>query len=673
MKRNFFKSYLEKYVSVVPWIYFIFLLYKICEITIGALNVGMNIDEPYHLNQAQLWLNNFFYIGEEESGPSFTYGPLIGVLQIAFNALLGNGSLNSYSNTPSAFELNHLLLTFIGLLTCLILLKLNRTFDKWKYFGYLFSAILLSIPFWIGNSFHNLKDTPTAAGYTFVSVGCFLLLKSLIDKKINLKYLFLICVGFILVLGTRPALLLPVMFSFVATLFYIIFVLRSSTIVVSKVVIYTLTPTLISFLILLPQFIQFPLKSIRETFLTSSNFPWNGLILTGGVLEKPDFTLSYFFKWYFAQTPLIIFILSVLGLIFYFTRVVRNPRTTIFVASTLFFIQFSLTPFFLLITQSPIYNGLRHILFIYPSIAFFSALGFYFLFDKFKSQKNILVITLVVGIITPNLESLRLSPYQQIYYNPIISFFYDISTDWETDYYGISGREAFKHLPSNGELSKTSEWVWQEPAFLKERGLKTQDALLSDSDYWMTSGIYSYIDGDSRERMLNSKAPLEALKPTCSAEFVTTRKLRLETIPLSFVARCQRSGKLLNGFASITWNSPTEVSEDQKPYFWLTANGDSFRVTNITSKTISQNLSFSVFANPCLANSSFNINVDESKTIVQTPLSKSEVLKVKIPIQIEPYQTSVIELEPLKNSECFPSIADRRNIVSGIMSIDIKN
>jgi hypothetical protein len=186
----------------------------------------------------------------------------------------------------------------------------------------------------------------------------------------------LIFIGFTFVLGTRPALLLPVMISFLVTLFYLKIILRSSNLVITKIIIYTLIPTVISFLFLLPQFIQFPLKSLKETFLTSSNFPWNGLILTGGVLEKPVFTISYFLKWYFAQTPIIFFILSILGLIYYFAKVARYPKTTIFVASTLFFIQLALTPIFLLLTQAPIYNGLRHILFIYPSIAFFSTLGF---------------------------------------------------------------------------------------------------------------------------------------------------------------------------------------------------------------------------------------------------------------------------------------------------------
>ena len=92
---------------------------------LGSTRVGMNIDEPYHLNQAQAWLNSFYYISELASGPSFAYGPLIGILQLTFNVLLGNGSLSKYANTPLTFELNHVLLASIGLLTSLVFLYLN--------------------------------------------------------------------------------------------------------------------------------------------------------------------------------------------------------------------------------------------------------------------------------------------------------------------------------------------------------------------------------------------------------------------------------------------------------------------------------------------------------------------------------------------------------------------
>ena len=668
------KRFTERDLSkIFFWGYIVFLVYKIIEITIGSLRIGMNIDEPYHLNQAQAWFNNFFYITENESGPSFTYGPLIGILQLTFNVLLGNGNLSSYSNIPLTFELNHILLASIGLITCLILLNLNNSFKKRGSFGYLVSIILLSMPFWVGNSFHNMKDVPTAAGYVFVSIGCFLLLKSFIENKPNLKYILIICLGFIFVFGTRPALFLPVMVSFLLSLIYLKVLMKTASSTILKIFIYTLIPTIVAFFILLPQFIQFPLKALRETLFTSSNFPWNGLILTGGKLEKPIFTLDYFFKWYFAQTPLILFTLSIVGLIFFLTKIVRNPRSTIFVASSLFFVQFTLTPIYLLLTDSAIYNGLRHILFIYPSIAYFSALGFYFLFETFTSKRKILILSLSLGIILPNIESFRLMPYQQIYYNPAISIFYNVASEWETDYYGLSAREAFQHLPMNGNLSKTSDWVWEEPAFLKERGSKSVPTQLNDSDYWLISGIYSYLDGDSRERMLKSKAPLEALKPACSAEYVVTRNLRFETIPLSFVSRCQKSGKLLNGFASLTWSSPTEVSEDQKPYFWLTSSGDSIRITNITSRTISQNLSFEILPNPCLSKSSLTVKTKDFSEKFDSPTSKLEFITAEIPVIISPYETIIVDLIPNTSPKCVVEGNDKREFVSAIKNLEIRN
>ena len=217
------------------YIFIVFALYKSCEFIVGSLQIGMNIDEPYHLNQAQLWLNNFSYISSDESGPSFTYGPLIGILQILTNFLLGNGSLRSYENFPLTFEINHLLVAFIGFSACLILIKLNKSISNLKNLGYLSSIFLFSLPIWVGNSFHNMKDIPTATGYTFVTVGCYLLLNSFLKNSHDFKPILVIYIGLLLVLGTRPALLLPVLLSFFLSLGYLKFVLKITNILLLKI------------------------------------------------------------------------------------------------------------------------------------------------------------------------------------------------------------------------------------------------------------------------------------------------------------------------------------------------------------------------------------------------------------------------------------------------------
>jgi len=669
----FLKYFKSNKSSIIIFGFISFLIFKIIELLISTFNIGMNIDEPFHLNQAQLWLNNFSYITQDDTVHSYTYGPLIGILLSLGNFIVGNGPINFYINSPLTFQLNHLMIAGIGVIGSISFLLLNNKIKTAPKIGYLSIVLLMSIPLWTGNSFHNIKDTPSAVGYTLATLGCFVVTISLKNNTFKIRHLVIIYFGLLFVLGTRPALLLPVLVTLFLSLFYVKFVLKKSSTLLLKVFLLTMIPTLVSFFILLPQFISSPIESFKTTFLTSTNFPWNGLILTAGQLLEPSFNFSYFFKWYFAQTPLLIWLFSIIGLLYYLLIIVRSPKTDLFILSSLFFIQFSLLPLYLLLTSSPIYNGLRHILFIYPAIAFFAALGIYFLLKVFKDKHFLVSVIVLIGIVVPNVEAIRLLPYQQVYYNPIISLFYNVATDWETEYYGLSAREAFQHLPSNGNLAKTSDWVWEDPAFLQERGLRTSNVDLKETDYWLISGIYSYTDGDSRQRMLKSKAPLEALKPACSAEYVVTRKLRLETIPMSFIARCQSSGKLLHGFASITYSSPTEVSADQQPYFWLTTEGDSFRVTNITSKTISQNFTFSLFPNPCGTNASIYVKSDDNTLLINSPSDEKGVEQFLIPVNILPYKTSGIELIPTGDLSCSLQSDDNRIFVSGVKDINLTN
>jgi hypothetical protein len=52
----------------------------------------------------------------------------------------------------------------------------------------------------------------------------------------------------------------------------------------------------------------------------------------------------------------------------------------------MFYIQLMTVPVYALLAQSAAYNGLRHILFIYPAIAFFAAFGFLSLWQILKNS-----------------------------------------------------------------------------------------------------------------------------------------------------------------------------------------------------------------------------------------------------------------------------------------------
>ena len=119
--------------------------------------------------------------------------------------------------------------------------------------------------------------------------------------------------------------------------------------------------------------------------------------------------------------------------------------------------------------------------------------------------------------------------------------------------------------------------------------------------------------------------------------------------------------------------SSTEVSADQQPYFWLTSEGDSFRITNITSKTISQNFTFSLFPNPCSTNASIYVKSDDNTLLIKSPSDKKGIEQYLIPISILPYKTSVIELIPSGELSCSLKSDDSRIFISGIKDINITN
>ena len=146
-----------------------FLSYKIIEIYHGAMTIGYNIDEPYHLIDGQNWILRFSYVTEYPT--SYIYGPLIGGISNLINTLIGNGSIGSYIHNALTFQVTHLITAFVGLMGTIAFLLLRKTMNIFHYVGLLTVFILLSIPVWTGNLFHNLKDIPLATGYTLISTG----------------------------------------------------------------------------------------------------------------------------------------------------------------------------------------------------------------------------------------------------------------------------------------------------------------------------------------------------------------------------------------------------------------------------------------------------------------------------------------------------------------------
>ena len=659
-------------IFTIRYIFIAFIFLKLVEIVNGSLKIGYNIDEPYHLIDGQNWLSKFAYVTDYPT--SYVYGPLMGGLSNLLNTLVGNGSIGSYVHNALTFQLTHLITAFVGVVGTLSFLLLNKKITSIIYLGVLSPTFLFSIPLWTGNLFHNLKDVPLATGYTLISIGLIYFVNFFEDKNRKLIGQLIISLGFILVMGTSPAIIFPVLISVLFASFILWYYVGIKPLRILKSFTLSLSILLISTPLLLPQFLSEPKLSLQRLIGGSSEFPWTGTTFTAGELYEANFTLKYYLLWLFAQTPLLILLFFAVGVFLFLKRLSFRKFDKNQFLLAIFFIQFITVPTYALLVQSAIYNGLRHILFIYPAIAIFAAFGLISVFNRTKTQfkKQLLTLLLVLSIFIPNIEGLILRPFQQLYFNPVISLFYTISTSWETEFLATSFREGIQKIPLNGAVVSTSEWTWENNAYALERGqLANEVTDLNDGDFWQITSVASYLGIFSRERMISTKSPLESVRNRCTVENVVSRNLRFESIPLAIVMRCQNSGKLIPGLASLSWKSNTEVDKDNNIFVWVTGEGENIRISNLQSTPLEGTFKINLFNDPCNLKKSITVKTKLNK-FEETITEIDNFYPLNIPLNIGVFDTEVISIASNLNNVCKFGLNDPRNFLVGVNNFDIE-
>jgi hypothetical protein len=118
---------------------------------------------------------------------------------------------------------------------------------------------------------------------------------------------------------------------------------------------------------------------------------------------------------------------------------------------SLFVFTLIIAPIILIITNSStLYNGWRHVYFIFPPLVIL-AIGFIYytkiIFNKKKFLLKTLNVFLFIILLNNITNIIRLHPYQYMYFNFL--FEKDANKNFEIDYWGLSNRDALIKLPIN--------------------------------------------------------------------------------------------------------------------------------------------------------------------------------------------------------------------------------
>lgn len=531
----------------------------------GAITVGVTWDERVQVYMLQAFFDTGWHTAASiiDGAPdpdfyfgTYVYGPVGELLPHFVNALLGEADLWSTAPaTPEAYVGRHLGVVLWGLIgvaatggTVAVLTK------SWRW-GLLGAAILASTPLWTGHSMFNIKDTPAATGYMLFTLGFVALLDRdyFAARRLRVTALLSLTLGLVIAIGTRTALFLPLVLTFVAVWLFVIIIrwrqpgAASASFRMGRRMLEGLGTYVAAYGILVliyPKAFLNPIEVGAKSILDSALYPVNEAQLVAGNWLTQPVHWSYQPTWFAAQLPLLALLPFIGFAIWWLIRTVQslvqplNLDTTEVVKQAFpVVLQVLVVPAGAIVGSSTLYNGTRQMLFVPPAIAVLATLGIYLFVRwwRIAGKRGLRIGTwfaVAIGLIAPMFAQLQLFPYGYTYFNAATAL-QPIDGNWPTDYWRASGREILRNLPAEGrdscgleqlmkgELFPCTEQPMFEP-FLDERGLDAPTVGLADNEYWF---------------IRENSAPLE-IPPGCREFTKVTRPLFWREVTIAQIHIC---------------------------------------------------------------------------------------------------------------------------------------
>ena len=450
---------------------FLVLIFFLSFLLIGLLNFrsfGLSIDEPFHRTTGYFWLyvllkdissssNYLIYLknlldGMEWSKEFFagyfqTYGPIFDIISALFEQLF------DIKSDKEAFELKHLLIFITFFISAIYFFKIIDLRYNNKFFSLFLVFIYLSSPRIFAESFYNSKDITFMCFCVFSISHYFFSLKNNDTKNLIFFSLFAALATQIRIMGI------------LLIIFYILFTFweflenkknsKQSYLKTSYIIILYFI-----FLYLFWPFLWAnPISNLLETFFTFSNYDWGlKVFYLGNYLTADNLPWHYIPVWIIITTPITYLIFFSIGLYFILNVFFLNLHSLELSENNklwmnydqkkdFFMLFFFLTPIIsVILFNSTLYGGWRHLYFIYPCLIYIVGVGiyyFYLKFNKYLSSKIIYIFS-ILFILYNSYNLVKFHPYQNVYFNYLIK--HKANKYFEIDYWGLANREAIEFI-----------------------------------------------------------------------------------------------------------------------------------------------------------------------------------------------------------------------------------
>lgn len=372
------------------------------------------------------------------------YGVVFELPAVAFERLFG------LEDSRDIFFFRHLLNYFVFLAGVFALyVMVSRRLKDWR-FGLIAALFLLLSPRFFADGFYNSKDIVFMATFT---IALATMLSFLRNPTARMSMLHGFATG--LAIDVR---IMAVLIPLVTMGVLILKLLRRDIDVgvgAKMLGLYWLASALSTYL-MFPFLWEAPVANLIQTFQNMSQFQrWGGEVLYFGEFVSGDsLPWHYVPVWISLTTPFLFVSLFIVGAVFIIRRAVlarfelwRNEEEL----QDLLMLGFFVGPILaVVVLGSVLYNGWRHLYFIYPAFLFVAVVGLSDIWRLLRPEKiaRYAFACLIAAVIVYQVQwMVRAHPLQNVYFNFLAGS--DLKSRFELDYWGLSNRKALEYILAN--------------------------------------------------------------------------------------------------------------------------------------------------------------------------------------------------------------------------------
>ena len=435
---------------------------------------GITTDEPFQRTSGYYWylwvINNFFsdyanfeflktnfskmeWSQEFKNGLFLEYGVIFDLFAVFIEDIF---------NLENVYQKKHLLnfLIFFSSSVCFFQLIKYRFKDNFlSFIGVLF---YITSPRIFAESFYNSKDIIFMSFTLFAVFFAIKLLKNYKIKNIILFSLFAALATDVRTMGIFLILLFVI--------FFILECLEENSFLKNNFTLFSLL--IFSYFLFMylfwPHLWLNPLDNFLASFQSFKNYSWGGSVLyLGEYVSAQHLPWHYSLVWIAITLPIIYSLLFVLGSFkisfTFFNNFLNidpeNLSKKLWYSHNdkidLFILMYFLVPIVAIIAfGSTLYNGWRHLYFIYPALVYISIFGIKYIlsFIFFFFFKYLFFSIFFIFVFINFYNLIKFHPYQNVYFNYLVEK--KANYLFEVDYWGSGNAHALKKILKDAQSNK---------------------------------------------------------------------------------------------------------------------------------------------------------------------------------------------------------------------------